>query len=238
MQIQGLGGKLTQGRNSAVLLGIVAAVIAAILLLVYVTAYRSSVNEDTGTVTVFVAKRLIKQGTAGSEIAAKNLYVPTAVPTGQVREGAITDPSVMSGRALQADVFPGSQIADADFQPAAVGGGLISSTITGQFRAVSITIGALNGSLPALQNGDRVDIYQQVASGGDLIKLFRANVPVLQTDGTGTVILQVPTSDAADVLFASKHTELFFVLRPSNGAKPTVPRRANTQTMLQYDRTH
>lgn len=243
MQVTNIG-RLKGGRNSAVLWGVLAAVVAAILLIVFVAAYRSSVDDDAATpVTVYVAKRLIPAGTPGAEIASKGLYEPTQVDSDRVKVGAILDPALMSGRTLQSDVFPGAQISDADFSQASAaassGGGAVSGSITGAKRAVTVTVDPINGSLALLSAGDHVDIYQQVdASGGKVIKLLRADVPVLQNDGSGNVVLQVSALDAPDVLFASKNTELMFSIRPATGAKPTVPRTASNQTMLQYDRTH
>lgn len=244
MQVTNMG-KLTGGRNNAVLLGVLAAVVAAILLIVFVSAYRDNGNGSSTVVTAFVAKRLIPKGTTGAEIASKALYTPTQVEAGQLRAGAITDPSLMAGRTLQADVFPGSQIADSDFTGAtaatgAVGGaGVVSSSLTGVRRAVTVTVDPINGSLSQVATGDRVDIYQQLDSGGSrIIKLLRADVPILLNDGTGNVVLEVPAADAPDILFASKNTELLFSIRPASGAKPTLPRTANNETMLRYDRTH
>jgi Flp pilus assembly protein CpaB len=240
--MQNLSGRLTSGRSGAILLGVTAAAIAAVLLAVYVTQYRSSVNDEKTPVTVFVAKRLIPRGTPGVEIAQKRLYTPTQVAPEQVKAGAITDPALISGRSAAVDIFPGQQLSDADFAGATGVISGIAGALKGELRAVSLTVDALNGSLANLQTGDRIDIYQQLADKGGktIVKLFRADVPVLQAPGAGggTVILGVPAKDAADTIFASRHTDLFFVLRPIAGAKVTPPRTASTQTMLQFSRTH
>jgi Flp pilus assembly protein CpaB len=241
MQVSNLSGRLAGGRNNAVLLGILAAVAAAILLIIFIVAYRGSVKDDKPLTTVFVAKQLIKSGTTGTQIASKALYTPTQVVVDQVKPGAILDPAQMNGRTLQTDVFPGTQISDADFAaPAQTGavGGQVSSALTGSARALTVTLDAINGSLALVAVGDHVDIYQQLTSGGaQVIKLVRADVPVLQNDGASNVVLRVKSIDVPDVLYAAKHTDLFFVVRPTNGAKPTVPRIASTATM-RYDRTH
>ena len=56
--------------------------------------------------------------------------------------------------------------------------------------------------------------------------------------GASVVVLQVPSQDAADVLYAAQHTELWFVLRPSTKASRTIPKTASNQSMLDYSRTH
>ena len=52
-------GKLTQSRGWTVGIGLAAAVLAAILLVVYLNRYRTSVNETKAQTPVLVAKNLI-----------------------------------------------------------------------------------------------------------------------------------------------------------------------------------
>ncbi len=237
---QSLTGRLTSTRQGAIALGLTAAALAAILLAVYITQYRDSVSSDAAPRQVLVAKRLISKGTPGATIGAKQLYQVTSIAAADVKPGAITDPGLLNGRVVAQDIYPGAQLADTDFFSGGAPTGL-AGALAGPLRAVSISVDLLNGSLANLQTGDRVDIYQQVqGEGGSVVKLFRANVPVLQAPGPvgGTVVLQVPTRDVSDTIYASKHTDLFFALRPAANAAPTVPRTANTQTMLQYSATH
>lgn len=237
---QSLTGRLTSTRQGAIALGLAAAALAAILLAVYITQYRDSVSSDTAPRQVLVAKKLIAKGTPGNQIGAKQLYQITSVAQADVKPGAIVDPALLNGRVVAQDIYPGQQLADTDFFSGGAPTGL-SGALSGPNRAVSISVDLLNGSLANLQTGDRIDIYQQIqGESGTVVKLFRANVPVLQAPGGagGTVVLQVPTRDVSDVLYASKHTDLFFALRPGANAAPTVPRTANTQTMLQFSATH
>jgi Flp pilus assembly protein CpaB len=236
--------RLTTTRGGAIALGVAAAILAAILLTVYITMYRDSVSSNTTPTPVLVAKRLIARGTPGSVIGVKQLYENTTVAKDSVEAGAINDPALLNGRVAAVDIFPGQQLTDADF---VVGGAAtgVAATLGRSLRAVSIEMDPLRGSLANLQTGDHVDIYQQLQSGtGTIVKLFRANVPVLQAPGGVTeggsniVILEVATRDVSDVLYAAQHTQLSFALRPTQGAGPTVPRTASQATMLQYNRTH
>lgn len=234
--------RLTTTRNGTIALGIGAAVLAAILLGVYITQYRSSVAAGSGAQSVLVAKKLIARGTPGSVIAVKQLYTTTTLPDDQVKSGAITDPQTIAGSVAATDIYPGQQLAQENFTAGGTASG-VTATLAGNQRAVSVSIDTLKGSLASLQTGDRVDIYQQLTgSSGVILKLFRANVAVLQapgaTEGAATVILQVPTRDVADLLYAAGHTELFFALRPASGATPTVPRVADEQSMQRFSRTH
>jgi Flp pilus assembly protein CpaB len=247
MQMQHLG-KLTSTRGGAVLVGVVAAVIAAILLVVYITHYRSSVKSSVAVPsTVLVAKNLIVKGTTGAAIGTKVLYRPTAIPAEQIKAGALTDPGALAGTVAATDIFPGQQLTATDFTPTSTSAAT-TSVLQGNQRAVTITIDPLNGSLGLVQSGDHVDIYQQVTSGtppANIVKLFRPDVTVLQAGDQGTtaagasvVVLRVPSQDAADVLYAAQHTELWFVLRPATKASRTVAETASTKSMLDYSHTH
>jgi Flp pilus assembly protein CpaB len=252
MQIQNLAGRLTSTRRGAILLGIVAALIAAILLGVYITHYRSSVKASTAVPpSVLVAKSLIPRGTTGTAIGTRLLYRLTTVTTDQLKPGALSDPGLLNSKIASTDIFPGQQLTAGDFTDSgtAGAGGASSGTaisLTGSQRAVTITIDALNGSIAILQAGDHVDIYQQITSPkGTIVKLFRPDVTILRSpdqtagaSGPSTVVLQVPTRDVADVLFASRHTELWFVPRPSVKPAPTVSETASTSSMLTYSHTH
>ena len=79
MSISSATGRLTSTRRGAILLGIGAALLAAVLLAAYITWYRSSVESGTAPTQVLVANRLIARGTPGSVIAAKQLYETTTV---------------------------------------------------------------------------------------------------------------------------------------------------------------
>ncbi len=110
----------------------------------------------------------------------------------------------------------------------------VGSQIVGKQRALSISIDNVHGSLSQLQAGDSVDIY--TAAQGE-VRLFRPNVKVLATptttgpSGTGNLVLRVDTKDAADFAYAADNTQIWFVLRPVAGAKPTAPDVANLDTV-------
>ena len=236
MSIQSFTGRLTSSRRGAVLLGILAAALAAVLLAAYITSYRDSVNSSTAPTQVLVAKRLIAQGTAGDVIASKQLYEISAATGDAVKAGAISDPALLNGTTAAADIYPGQQITSADLTAAASIGGS-SVELSGLQRAVTIPVeGALG--LQTIQPGQRIDIYQQLTGPtGTIVKLFRANILVLGGDDTG-VILQVPTLDVSDTLYAAQHTQLMFVQRPTSGAFPTAPTVASKASMLRFSKTH
>ena len=71
-------GLLSTRRGSTVL-GIVAAGIAGILLLLYISQYRDSVNSSNKSVQVIVARSLIQKGTPGDVIGSGGFFQATSV---------------------------------------------------------------------------------------------------------------------------------------------------------------
>src|SRR5215203_929621 len=96
--INSLSGKVASSRSWAIGVGIGAAVLAGLLLLVYLNRYRDSVNGETAPTPVLVAKALIVKGTSGTVIAGKELYQGASIPNKDVKVGAIADPAYLSGR--------------------------------------------------------------------------------------------------------------------------------------------
>jgi len=231
-----LTGKVSgrmSSRGWAIALGIGAIVLAAILLVVYLDRYRARVGGENAPTPVLVAKQLIPKGTPGTLVATQSMYAPTTLPRKEVQVGAISDPQYLSGRAATVDVFPGGQLTAADF--ATTDTAAVDSQITGKQRALSVSIDQVRGSLSQLQAGDSVDIYVSTTGA---IKLFRSNVKVLAVpsqpgpSGGGNLVLRVTTKDAPDFAWAVDNAQLWFVLRPVVGAKPTPKETAPAATAL------
>jgi Flp pilus assembly protein CpaB len=228
-----VSGKMTS-RGWAIALGIGAVVLATVLLVVYLDRYRARVGGRNAPTPVLIAKRLIPKGTPGSLVASGGMYVPTTIPRKEVVAGAITDPQYLSGRAASADIFPGSQITVDDF--AASSSSYVNSQIIGKQRAISVSIDNVHGSLSQLRSGDSIDLYIGLGSRGGQAeyKLFRQAVKVLAvpSSGSGNLVLQTSTKDAAAFALAADNTQMYFVIRPAVGAKPAKPNSNATITTL------
>ena len=236
-------GRIFKTRGGAVLIGGVAAVLAAILLIVYLHSYRSSVNSGTRPVTVLVAKSLIPRGTSGSLIAQEGLYQISTVPKSQLKDLAIIDPAALTDRVAVNDLFPGQQLTANDFTTEGINS--IPNQITGARRAIALPVDNVHGLTGQLQTGDHVDVYVGLASnGGAVLKLLASNVLVLvppsaSSGGLGSnnntnanAILRVSTSEAAKFAFAADNGTIWFVLRPQVGAKPTPPSSVTANDLL------
>jgi Flp pilus assembly protein CpaB len=221
--------RLLKTRQGTMVVGVAAAVLAAVLLLVYLSHYRSSVNGTTEPVTVLVAKRLIPKGTTGSSLAANNLFIVTTIPKGQLKLGAISDPAVLRGTVAAEDIYPRQQLTTADFRTASVGA--LAAQLTGAWRAVALpSLDAAHGLTPDVQAGDHVDVYAQLAGRLGLVmpNVLVLASPTQATPGStapvsGNYILRVPSVKAAKVAYIGQNGTIWIVLRPATGAKRTVP---------------
>jgi Flp pilus assembly protein CpaB len=221
--------RLLKTRQGTIVLGVAAAVLAAILLLVYLSHYRSSVKGSAEPMTVLVAKSLIPKGTSGTAIATKNLFVVTTIPKGQLKLGAISDPALLRNTFAAADIYPRQQLTSADFNTVSVGA--LAAQLTGNWRAVGLPpLDATHGLAPAVQAGDHVDVYGQLS---DKVGLVMPDVLVLATPTqvsagstapvSGTYILRVPTAKAPRFAYMGQNGPYWLVLRPGHGARPTQP---------------
>ncbi len=244
--------KLIGTRRGTIILSIIAAVIAAGLVLVYVGRYRNSVNTTGQPVTVLVAKHAIDKGASGDVIAAENLYTTKTFRQSQVLEGAFSDPSSLRGVVTAQPVSAGAQLTATDFAPASTNP---TGTITGNQRIVSIPFGAANGLSGELQAGDHVDVYVgfnvvPVSPGGaavaggqsrPVVRRILSDVTVVGqggktsgvlASGDGDISFKVTDDQAAELQFAAQNGTLWLALRPSVGAKTSPPSIVSMETLL------
>ncbi len=220
-----VSGKVSS-RGWAIALGLGAIVLATILLIVYLDRYRARVSGASAPTPVLVANKVIPAGTPGTIVATQGMYTATNLPKKEVLEGAIADPTFLTGRAAALEVLPGQQLTATDF--AATTTTTVDSQITGSQRALSISIDAVHGSLGQIKAGDDVDIYYETTrkgTGQPQIELFRPSVKILAVPGPTSLnlVLRMESRDAPKFAYAADHARLTFVLRPAAGAKPTPP---------------
>ena len=221
-----LSSKLLQTRRGTIILGIVAAVLAAIALLVYLNQYRNSVNSGAQPVSVLVAKSLIQKGTPGNIVGTTGLYELTNLPKKQVKTGAFVDPATLTGKVATIDIYPGQQLTAADFGVA--NGAALTQNLTADQRAVVIPLdspGEVGGQIGA---GDRVDVWvglsAQAASGvaRPLVREVLQDMYVMGTNGTNVTLRATPR-ESGELIFASSNAKIWLVLRPAVGSKTTRP---------------
>lgn len=227
--------RLFKNRGGAVAAGIGAAIIAVVLLLIYLHSYRSSVKSSNQLERVLVAKKLIQGGTSGDLIAKKNLYEVTSVQKDQLQAFAIADPSAIAGRVAAANIFPGQQLTQNDFTTESTAS--IPYQITGKQRAIAVNVDGTHGLIGQIASGNFVDVYVGVGGSngsGTLVKLLASNIYVLVAPAAagGDAVLRIRTQDAASFAFAADNTKVWLVLRPQVGGSPTPPETATLTTLL------
>lgn len=235
-------GKLTSTRGGTLVLGIAAAVLAAIILLVYLNRYRESIASGNEPVTVLVADRLIPKGTPGTVIARQGWMSPATIREKDARTGAFTDPSTLTGRVASTDVFPNQQLTAAEFAVGKVDG--LATRLVKDERAISVPLDSAHGMIGQIQTGDRVDVYAgftvdggAAATGGSrpVIKLLVPNALVLSAPDGGkssNFVLKANYQQGAELAWAVDNGKVWLMLRPAASAKTTKPSLVTAETIL------
>ena len=215
--------KLFTTRQGTILLGVIAAIIAAIALIVYLNHYRSSVSPPP--VSVLVAKKAIPQGTSGDILAkSTSFYEVVQLPKNQVLSGAITDSSTLAGQVALSDINPNSQLTADQFGPASG----VQYQLGPNDRAVVVDLGSPQSVGGQIGAGSHVDVWvtsSAQASNGvsrPIAKLLFQNMDVLGFDGTNAT-LKATTTQSGQLIFASSNDSIWLVLRPTIGTTPKPP---------------
>jgi pilus assembly protein CpaB len=213
-----MSSKLFTTRQGTIVLGVIAAIIAALALIVYLNHYRNSVNAKTVPIQVLVAKSLIQKGTSGDVVGTSGMYVKTNIPKNQVKSGAFVDPSTLTGKVAVTDIYPNQQLTSTDFAVSTTG---ISGQLALRERAVVIPLGSPQAVGGQITSGSHVDVW--VSYNGNNRLLFQ-NMYVLAVSG-GNVTFRGTNAQVGSLIFASQNGSMWLALRPTVGsvqAKPPV----------------
>jgi Flp pilus assembly protein CpaB len=226
-------GDLLSTRRGAVTVAAGAAILAGILLFVFVQRYKDNANSSAAATSVFVARSLIPQGSSADLIASEQLMQRTSLKGSQVQDGAIVDPAVLHGQVAAVTIYPGQQITAADFTHAVT----IASNLTSTQRAVAIPVDSAHGLIGFVHAGDYVDVlasYNGGAAGaGHSVTPLMQNVLVLSTPNSSgggiggnnsnnsNIVLRVSDSAAPGLAYAADNGKVWVVLRPPVAASQT-----------------
>lgn len=225
------GNKLLATRRGNVIVAVGAAILAAILLLVYLNGYRTSLDSAASPTPVLVAKRLIAKGTPAAVLSSQSAYELTTLAREHTKTGAVADPDLLEGRIAVRDILPGQQLTVADFSVTT--STAVATKITGSERAISVPADPQRGLIGNVAVGDNVDVYVSISSErGTVVSLLLANVNVLAAAGapsggvtgggsSGYYVLKVPSGDVARFAYASDEGTIWFVARPKANVVPT-----------------
>jgi pilus assembly protein CpaB len=229
--------KLFTTRQGTLLLGVIAAAIAAIALIVYLNHYRNSVRAGNAAVSVLVAQKLIQNGTSGDVIrTTSGLYQATSIPKSQVETNAIVDPATLAGKVATTDISPGQQLTAEDFGAAS---GSVANQLNPRQRAVVVSLGSPEQVGGQITNGSHVDVWVsfngQSSSGVSrpVVRELYQNMTVLNnsTNG-GNVTLRAGSRQAGTLIFASENATIWLVLRPTVGSPDSRPPTISVNSLL------
>jgi Flp pilus assembly protein CpaB len=234
-------GKVFSTRAGTIGLGVAAAVLAGLLLVVYLNRYRNSVNESAAATPVLVAKALIPKNTPGAQIATRDLFQVQQITKEALKPGAIVDAGYLNGRQAVTDIFPGQQLTTADFTVGV--SDALPTRIEGKERAIAIPIDGPSALVGLIGAGDHVDIYVAMDNGqAGIVGLLERNILVMTAPTTGTtgvqqsagqIVLEAKdTQQAQRLLWANQNGKLWFVARPATGAKETPLTYADVNSVL------
>jgi Flp pilus assembly protein CpaB len=221
-----LSSKLLTTRRGTIILGIGAAVIAAIVLLVYLNQYRNSVDSGAQPVSVLVAKSLIQKGTPGNVVGETRLFQVTSIPRKELKTGAFVDPQTLTGKVAAIDIYPGQQLTAADFVPANTA--VLTQALARNQRAVVIPLedaAEVGGQIGA---GDHVDVWvaltNQAGNGvtKPIVREVLQDMYVLNATGGGVTFRATPRESGL-LIYASQQARIWLVLRPTVASTTTKP---------------
>lgn len=209
-------GSSLQNRRTPFLIAILSAVLAGVLIFMFVSHYRKTTVQAAPETTVFVARSYIPRGTPQSTVASTGLLKPVQVPVAQAIAGAITDPSEIAGQVSSLPISAGQQVATADFT---AGTPTISAYLKGSERAVAFSLDSEHGLSTYLTTGDTVDVMAVTGTGK--AEMLAQNVDVIANTG-GNVVLRVSDKQGLRLTSATSISSLWLTLRPGAGAKNSV----------------
>jgi Flp pilus assembly protein CpaB len=230
--------KLTSTRRGTLLVGVTAAAVALVVVLVYLNRYRESLRAANGDVAVLVAKTKIQAGAPGDADVSGHPFRLTPVPRSAVLSQALISSSALLGSVATHDIYPPQLLSAADFAPAAPGA--LQSNLTGSQRAIALSIDAAHGMLGSIAAGDHVDVYvgfdlQSLRGSRPVVKQLASDVLVLRAPvgvASGNIVLRASGREAAVLAFAADNGQLWLVLRPASGAKPLNPGTIDSDSLL------
>ena len=222
----------TRGGTTAV--AVISALLAAGVLMIFLSQYRDSVDVADDVSTVLVAKNLIEKGSPGDVVAEDALFQTTTVKKDDLKDGAISDPSNLKGKIATADVFPGEQLVSKEFVNATPS---IINRLRGFDRAIAVPLDEAHGMIGNIKAGDHVDVLAGIGlqqGGGqskattrvivhDAYVLKAPDKPAAGAGGgpstTKPLILRVSDRKASEIAFAADIGKVWVIARPKVGAR-------------------
>ena len=228
---------MTRSRLRNLALPLALAVLAAVLVGLYVVSYRNSVTRGAGLVKVLVASRDIPAGTDGSTIAAGGYLTSQTVPRRAVAPGSVTSAQPLTSLIAGSEIYKGQQITLRQFAPAAQGG--VFAKFSGTERVLVVPGEPSQLLAGTVSDGDHVDVVATTKYHVDDLaraasRVVLRNLLVLKApDGPSTASVAGQATASADIVMTDaqaqtmawvmKQGDWFLVLRPTNQPRNSAP---------------
>jgi Flp pilus assembly protein CpaB len=228
---------MTKSRLRSLALPLGLAVLAAVLVGVYMISFRNSVTHGAGLVKTLVASRDIPSGTEGSTVAGGGYLKVQTVPRRAVVPGSVTSGAPLTSLVTSGPIYKGEQITLRQFRPISQGG--IFAKFSGNQRAVVVPGEPRQLLAGAVSDGDRVDVVANIKySYGSLnratSRVILRNLLVLKapedstsSDGssapTGSATLAMTDKESQTMLWALTNANWFLALRPTSRPRNSRP---------------
>ena len=246
-----LATKLISTKRGTIVVAAAAALLAGILILIYLSSYRSSVKAEGAPVRVLIAQQNIPKGTSGTVIASNGLFKTTTMRESQLLEGAFSDPTNLNGKVATQEIYKGAQLTAGAFS---AGGKTLAAGLTGRERLLSVPLDAAHGLIGEIESGNHVDVYAgfnvvplnadgtPVAGGQSrpVLRRIMTDIPVVEMgakngglgSSTTKVVLRVNDVEAAKLAFASDNGKVWLSLRPGAAADSSQLGIVSLETLL------
>jgi pilus assembly protein CpaB len=238
--------RILSTREGTLAFAVLAALLAAGALMVFVGSYKSSLDASAEPVTVLVAKDPLPKGSSGDLIAQKSLFQATGLKREQVKEGAITDPSSLRGQVAKHEIVRGQQLTTGDFTKPT---DPVLSKLGAADRGVGVALDVAHGLVGQVQAGDHVDVFATflvkpdgAAQPRPVTRVLLQDIEVLAApkldakDGGGTethnLVLRIPEKRAPDLAFSHDNGKVWVALRAQVGAEQSKPSLTNLDRIV------
>lgn len=229
-------GRFAATRRGAMTIAAVAAALAGVVLLAFISQYKQAVQGGTIERSALVANQLIPKGTSGSVVVSEGLSKSTTLRQDNLEAGALPSAAGLAGKVATRDIYPGEQITAADFASDA---DPLRGQLTGAQRAIDVPVDAAHGLIGQIRAGDTVDVLASFNSGSSTagstqpqVRTLVQNVLVLESPSGGgsstssttqNLTVRVTAAQAAQIAFAADNGKVWFILRPPAGATNDAP---------------
>ena len=226
----------------------VCALIAAAVLMVFLSRYRESVDSAAAPTPVLVATSLIQKGTSGDVLAEKGQFETVTRAAEDVKDGGVADPELLAGKVAKTDIYPGQQLTASSFVAST---GTVLPKLAEDQRAIAVPIDEAHGLVGQVQTGDHVDVLASYTTtnsatgqGQGVVKTMLQDKLVLRAgaqpiDGSDegnaadkSIILRVGDREAVSLAHAADNGKVWVLLRPAAGAKQSRPQAATLDSIL------